>query len=234
MTDDTTVLGADMAVAERIALAAEFGTSTIHEAAGKIGALPSAIRCLTPGLVLAGRAVTVTGPPADNLWLHRALYAADAGDVLVAEPGHHAEAGYWGEVLSHAAKTRNLAGVVIDGCARDSDRLPGIGLPVFGRGFCMRGTSKHGDGSGSINRPLALGDVIVHPGDVVLGDGDGVVVLPLDRLDEVIGSALARQNREAEIISALRAGARTLDLYQLPGQAPEACSSQSSASTPTR
>jgi 4-hydroxy-4-methyl-2-oxoglutarate aldolase len=216
MTYETTELGTDEHMGRRIARAAALGTSTLHEAAGKIGALPSVIRCLTPGLVLAGRAVTVTGPPADNLWLHHAVYAAGPGDVLVVEPGHHYEAGYWGEVLSQAARARGLAGLVIDGCVRDSDRLPAIGLPVFGRGFCMRGTSKHPDGAGSINVPLALGDVVVRPGDVVVGDGDGVIALPFDRLDDVVAASVARQGREDEIISALRSGATTLDLYGLP------------------
>jgi 4-hydroxy-4-methyl-2-oxoglutarate aldolase len=208
--------GTPVRAGELLAQAAALGTSTLHEAAGKIGALPPVIHCLTPGLVLAGRAVTVMGPPGDNLWLHRALYAAAAGEVLVVEPGHHPEAGYWGEVLSHAARARGLAGLVIDGCVRDSDRLTPIGLPVFGRGFCMRGTSKHANGTGSINEPLALGEVIVQPGDVVIGDGDGVLVLPPGRLGDVIEAAVRRQDQEAEIIRALRAGATTLDLYGLP------------------
>jgi 4-hydroxy-4-methyl-2-oxoglutarate aldolase len=203
-------------VAERVRRAASLGAATLHEGAGKVGALPAAIRCLTPGLVLAGRAVTVTGPPADNLWLHRAVYAAGEGDVLVAVPGNHYEAGYWGEVLSHAARARGLAGVVIDGCVRDRDQLTEIGVPVFGRGFCMRGTSKHADGAGAINQPLTLGDVVVNPGDFVMGDGDGVLVLPFDRLDAVIESSVARQDHEVQVISALAAGATTMELYGLP------------------
>lgn len=205
--------------AERIRQAAALGAATLHEAAGRVGALPSGIRCLTPGLTLAGRAVTVSGPPFDNLWLHRAVYAAGPGDVLVASTGHYYEAGYWGEVLSSAARARGLAGLVLDGCARDSAQLTQVGLPVFGRGFCIRGTSKHADGEGSINRPLTLGDVLVQPGDLVVGDGDGVVVLPFDRIDEVVERSLARVRHEAEIISELEAGATTLKLYDLPSGA---------------
>jgi 4-hydroxy-4-methyl-2-oxoglutarate aldolase len=166
--------------------------------------------------MLAGRAVTVTGPPADNLWLHRAVYAAGEGDVLVAVTGGHYEAGYWGEVLSHAARVRGLAGVVIDGCARDAERLTEIGVPVFGRGFCMRGTSKRTGGDGDINSPLPVGGIVVNPGDFVMGDGDGVLVLPFGRLDEVIERSLARQDREAQVISSLHEGATTLELYDLP------------------
>ncbi len=219
MTDDMAAGGNEP---DLIGNAVSLGAATLHEAAGRVGALPAAIRCLTPGLVMAGRAVTVSGPPADNLWLHRAVYSAGDGDVLVAATGSHYEAGYWGEVLSHAARARRLGGVVIDGCVRDRDRLADIGLPVFGRGFCMRGTSKHGDGDGAINCPLTLGDVVVSPGDFVLGDGDGVLVLPFDRLYEVTELAVARQRHEVEVISALKAGATTLDLYGFPAEPPPA------------
>jgi 4-hydroxy-4-methyl-2-oxoglutarate aldolase len=209
----------DGSAAEQLRQAAALGTATLHEAAGRMGALPSGIRCLTPGPALAGRAVTVAGPPSDNLWLHRAVYAAGRGDVLVVSTGNEYEAGYWGEVLSHAARARGLAGLVIDGCVRDGEHLARIGVPVFGRGFCIRGTSKLADGAGWINRPLALGDVVVQPGDLVVGDGDGVVALPFDRLDELVERSLARQRHEVEIISALAAGASTLELYDLPSEA---------------
>lgn len=218
MTSEVTGTGEAGRVAEQVRLAASLGTATLHEAAGKVGALPAAIQPLTTGLVMAGRVVTVTGPPADNLWLHRALYAAGEGDVLVAVPGHHYEAGYWGEILSSAARARGLTGVVIDGCVRDRDRLTGIGVPVFGRGFCIRGTSKHADGDGAINQPLVLGDVVVNPGDFILGDGDGVLVLPFDRLGEVLERSVARQDHEAEVLKALEAGATTLELYGLPAE----------------
>ncbi|MDX6356004.1 MAG: 4-hydroxy-4-methyl-2-oxoglutarate aldolase [Streptomyces sp.] len=216
MTSEVTRTGEAGRVAEQIELAASLGTATLHEAAGKVGALPSAIQRLTSGLVLAGRVVTVTGPPADNLWLHRALYAAGEGDVLVAVPGNHYEAGYWGEILSSAARARGLTGVLIDGCVRDRDRLTDIGVPVFGRGFCMQGTSKYADGAGAINQPVVLGDVVVNPGDFILGDGDGVLVLPFDRLDEVLENSVARQDKEVQILKALEAGATTLELYGLP------------------
>ncbi|HWG25565.1 RraA family protein [Actinospica sp.] len=220
MTNRTTGSGGpDERVAERIRQAASLGTATLHEAAGGVGALPSGIRRLTPGLALAGRAVTVAGPPSDNLWLHRAVYAAGPGDVLVASTGNDYEAGYWGEVLSNAARVRGLSGLVIDGCVRDSEQLTRIGVPVFGRGFCIRGTSKLADGEGSINEPLPLGDVVVRPGDLVVGDGDGVVVLPFERLDDVVDRSVARQRHEVEIISALEAGATTLALYDLPSGA---------------
>lgn len=201
---------------EWAARATSLGTATLHEAAGQRGALPAAIRRMTPGLVMAGRAVTVSGPPGDNLWLHRATYIARPGDVLVAEVGGQHEAGYWGEILSCAARAKGVAGVVIDGCVRDGERLPEIGVPVFARGLCMRGTSKRSDGPGAVNQPVRLGDAVVHPGDVVLGDGDGVLALPFADLAAVLELGRARQRHEEEILAALRAGATTMDLYDLP------------------
>ncbi len=195
------------------------GVATLHEAAGKIGCLPPAIQCMTPRLHLAGPSVTVSGPPGDNLWLHRAVYEAAPGDILLAVVGGVYEAGYWGEVLSWAAKMRGLGGVVVDGCVRDYDRLADIGVPVFGRGLCMRGTSKRADGVGSINDGITVGDVDVQPGDYIVGDADGVVALPAARLDEVIALALEREAYETKAIAALQRGATTLDIYGLPARA---------------
>lgn len=101
---------------------AQFGSATLHEAAGRIGALPAAIRAMTPSSACAGPAVTVACPPADNLWLHRAVYRCDPGAVLLADVTGAYEWGYWGEVLSCAAAERRIAGVVINGCVRD---IPG-------------------------------------------------------------------------------------------------------------
>lgn len=192
------------------------GVATLHEAAGKIGCLPVQIRCMTPGLRLAGPALTVSGPPVDNLWLHRAVYECAPGDILVAVVGGVYDAGYWGEVLSWAAKMRGLGGVVIDGCVRDYDRLSEVGVPVFARGLCMRGTTKRADGDGSINAAITIGDVVVSPGDYIIGDADGVLALPADRIDEVIQLAIERERYEIEAIEALRSGATTLEIYGLP------------------
>lgn len=195
---------------------AALGSSTLYEAAGGSGALPAAIRPMTPAVSFAGPAVTVCGPPGDNLWLHRAVYECKPGDVLVAYVFGAYEWGYWGEVLSCAAVAQRLAAVVIDGCVRDIARLGQIGLPVFGRGSAIRGTAKHRDGVGSINEDLILGDVVVHPGDWVVGDQDGVVVVPRARLADVAQAARDRAAKEAQLIEALRVGRRTLDIYDFP------------------
>lgn len=195
---------------------AALGSATLHEAAGRIGALPAAIRPMTPLLSFAGPAVTVCGPPADNLWLHRAVYECKPGDVLVANVSGAYEWGYWGEVLSCAANERRIAGVVIDGCVRDVARLADVGPPVFARGSAIRGTVKHSDGVGAINEDIVVGDIAVHPGDWLVGDGDGVVVIPRDRLASVVVDGQSRAEKEVELIQQLRDGKRTLDLYDFP------------------
>lgn len=198
---------------ETLAAAARFGAATLHEAAGQRGALPSAIKPVGPDFRLCGPAVTVLSPPADNLWLHRAIYVAEPGDVLVIETGGHHESGYWGEIMSHAAIARGLGGVVIDGCARDGAELRALGLPVFARGLCIRGTAKDRQAIGAINHPIRIGDVVVSPGDLVLGDGDGVVVIPCKEAATVVAAAAAREQKEANIIKELAAGRSTLEIY---------------------
>jgi 4-hydroxy-4-methyl-2-oxoglutarate aldolase len=195
------------------AVAAELGTATLHEAAGQIGAMNSASGSRTPGLPLAGWAFPVACPANDNLWLHRGVYAASPGDVLVVDVAGHFEAGYWGEVLSWAARSRGLAGVVIDGGVRDVARLGEIGVPVFSRCRSIRGTTKHVDGRGQLNEPTVVGGLIVPPGDLVVGDDDGVVLLPRAEVPAILAKARARQDRETEIIAQIREGRTTLELF---------------------
>ena len=195
---------------------AEFDTATVHEAQGRRGALPSAIKPVDPGFRLCGPAFAVVCPGGDNLWIHRALYAAAPGDVLVVSTGGWTEAGYWGEILSHAAAARRLGGLVIDGGVRDADRIAAVGFPVFSAGLCIRGTTKDPEGSGALGIPLHFGDTAVHPGDVVLGDRDGVVVVPALDVAWMVEASQRRVAAEAEVIRRLQAGESTLSIYDLP------------------
>ncbi|QTO23308.1 4-carboxy-4-hydroxy-2-oxoadipate aldolase/oxaloacetate decarboxylase [Burkholderia seminalis] len=190
-----------------------FDTATLHEAAGKRGALPSAIKPVAPGFRLAGPALTVHGPSGDNLWLHRAIYAAQPGDVLVVNVSGVTEHGYWGEVMSTAARVRGLAGLVIDGCVRDGALLAAVGFPVFARGLCIRGTGKDFNAHGFINRATLIGDVIVQPGDLVVGDADGVVVLARDSAAATLEAAQLRADAERAILARLAHGESTLAIY---------------------
>ncbi|MBC7378259.1 MAG: 4-hydroxy-4-methyl-2-oxoglutarate aldolase [Burkholderiaceae bacterium] len=187
--------------------------ATLHEAGGRIGALPSAIKPVAPMFRVCGPAVTVHSPGGDNLWLHRALYVAQPGDVLVVHVSGVYDYGYWGEIMSAAAKARHLGGLVIDGCVRDGGILADFGFPVFARGLCIRGTGKDFGARGWINHPVLLDDLTVNPGDLIVGDTDGVVAVPLARAAEVVALATAREAKEAAIIKRIEGGERTLEVY---------------------
>ena len=188
-------------------------TATLHEAGGRIGVMPSAIKPVAPSFRVCGPAVTVHSPAGDNLWLHRAIYVAQPGDVLVVSVSGGYDFGYWGEIMSCAARTRGLAGLVIDGCVRDGAILVDFGLPVFARGLCIRGTGKDYGARGWVNFPALFDDLTVHPGDLVVGDTDGVVVIPRERAGEVVAAAAQREAKEAAILERIRAGERTLEVY---------------------
>jgi 4-hydroxy-4-methyl-2-oxoglutarate aldolase len=187
--------------------------ATLHEAAGRIGALPAAIKPVSPVFRVCGPAVTVQGPGGDNLWLHRAIYLAQPGDVLVVHVDGVHEFGYWGEIMSVAAAARGLGGLVIDGCVRDAAVLADVGLPVFSRGLCIRGTGKDHGARGWINFPVLFGDVTVHPGDLVVGDIDGAVALPRLAASAIVQQSVLRDAKEAGVMQRLRAGERTLEIY---------------------
>jgi 4-hydroxy-4-methyl-2-oxoglutarate aldolase len=188
-------------------------SATLHEAAGKRGVLPPLIKPIHPQFKVCGPALTVHSPAGDNLWLHRALDLAAAGDVMVVDVSAGYDHGYWGEIMSSAAQHLNLAGLVINGCVRDSVLLGEIGFPVFARGLCIRGTSKDFGARGFINHPLLMGEVVVSPGDLIVGDADGVVAVPAAEVQGVIEAALRRDADEAAILKRIAAGERTLDIY---------------------
>lgn len=203
----------DRPSAELIAKASKLDAATLHEAGGRIGVMPSAIKPVAPDMRICGPAVTVHSPGGDNLWLHRAIYVARPGDVLVVHVSDAHDFGYWGEIMSFAAQRHGLAGLVIDGCVRDGAVLSEFGLPVFARGLCIRGTGKDHGARGWINHPTLFGDLVVSPGDLILGDTDGVVSIPLNRAQEIVDAAQQRQAKEAAIIERLRSGERTLEVY---------------------
>jgi 4-hydroxy-4-methyl-2-oxoglutarate aldolase len=192
-----------------------FGTATLHEAAGQIGPLPSAIKPVAESFRLCGPAFTVLVPPRDNLWIHRALYAAQPGDVLVVDTGGVVEAGYFGAIMAHAAIEQQLGGLVVDGCVRDAAELKQLGFPVFCRGLCIRGTNKDKHGRGALGTPIRIGVIVIEPGDLIVGDLDGVVAIPHANVAEVVNAAKAREEKEAAAVEQIRAGARTLDLFGL-------------------
>jgi 4-hydroxy-4-methyl-2-oxoglutarate aldolase len=200
--------------AEQVNQALRHGAATLHEAAGRIGALPSIIKPIVAAFRMCGPAFTVHGPGYDNLWIHRAVYAAKPGDILVVATDRAWEAGYWGEILNEAAMERRLGGVVIEGGVRDSAVLCARSFPVFCAGLCIQGTAKDFGAQGWLNAPVRIGGVVVEPGDLVCGDADGVVIIPHWQVEQTLAASVAREADEAQKISQIRTGARTVDLYK--------------------
>jgi len=198
-----------------VAAAGAIPAATLHEAAGQRGALPSAIKPLAASMRLTGPAFTVQSPPKDNLWLHRALALARPGDVLVVEVGGVYEAGYWGDVMTNAARAGKLGGLVIDGCVRDGERLVELGFPVFARGLCIRGTGKDRSARGALAGAVRIGDAVVRAGDLIVADADGVVALAPEDIEAAVAAARQREAKEERIISELAGGKTTLDLLGL-------------------
>jgi 4-hydroxy-4-methyl-2-oxoglutarate aldolase len=190
----------------------EFGTATVHEAAKDSVVFPIAIVPIVVGGELCGPAFTVEAGPGDNLWIHRAIYQAPPGSILIVTCGGDYEYGYWGEILSVAAASRNLGGAVIDGCVRDSEPLQQVGLPIFGRGLCVRGTAKQPRANCGVGQVVAFPSGTVRPRDIVIGDADGLISVPPDNLDVLVGKAQERIDRERQVIERLRGGERSLDL----------------------
>ncbi len=144
---------------------------------------------------------------AGRLALHQAIYTAEAGNVLVLDCHGYTEAGHFGDIMALACQVRGIAGVVIDGSCRDAE----LGLPVFVRALNPSGTVKKS--LGEINVPVNCGGVRVNPGDIILGDCDGVVVVPKEFEDEVFAKAQAKFDKEAHVVEQLKAGKTTLEIY---------------------
>ncbi len=189
---------------------AEFGTATLHEAYGKKGAMPFYIKPLYPGMKVCGPALTVAVSPGDNLMIHYAMTLAQPGDVLVVDAKGFTEAGPWGDIMTTAAIVRGIAGLVIDGCVRDAETIREMGFAVFARGTSMKGTTK--TLPGDVNVPITCASVPVYPGDIVVGDDDGVVVIPVAAAATVLEQARERESGEDQKRRELQAGKTTVEL----------------------
>ena len=196
-----------------IQLLRDFGSATVYEAQGARGALDSGIKPIDPAMRVAGPAVTVDIRPADTLMLHYAMLKVKPGDVLVVDAKGFLEAGPWGDVFTEQAVRQGVAGLVINGAVRDARSIVEMGFPVFCRGLCIKGTGKNQPGQ--LNVPVCIGDVQINPGDIVIGDQDGVVVVPRDEVDDAIRSSQAREDKEAMFRARIRDGATTVELMGL-------------------
>lgn len=187
------------------------GAATLGETGGR--PMRSRIAPAWPGARVAGPAFTARCTPGDNLAIHVAVARAPAGSVVVVDVGIERELGYFGEVLTTAAEVRGVVGLVIDGGVRDVAALETHGFPVFATCAALKGATK--TLPGAVGGEVEVGDVPVHPGDWIVGDADGVTVVPRVHLEDVLAAGRARADNEARLFDQLRGGATTIDLLGL-------------------
>jgi 4-hydroxy-4-methyl-2-oxoglutarate aldolase len=200
-----TVERADAAVVDAFA---GYGVATVHEAQGQTGLLAPAIEPIYPGAHAAGSAITVSVPPGDNWMVHVAVEQCRPGDVVVVAPTAPSDHGYLGELIATALQHRGVRGFVVDAGVRDVAELKRMGFPVWSRCISALGTAK--EALGDVNVTIECAGQLVSPGDVVVADDDGVVVVPRSHAAEVLEAAREREEKEA--VSRARYGAGELSL----------------------
>lgn len=199
--------------AAEIEAIAKFSPATIHEAQGRRGALSSRIKPVDYRMKLCGPAFTVKCAPRDNIMLQLAINYAQPGDIIVVSAGEYEEAGSFGDVLANACLAKGIGGLVTDSGVRDTLQLRELGFPVFSLSVCIKGTVK--ETLTSTNDPIVVGGELIFPGDIVVGDADGLVVVRREEAMEVSRLCQAREDAEAEYIEAYKAGKSVIEVSKL-------------------
>ncbi len=191
----------------------KFSPATIHEAQGRKGALSSRLKPVDYRMKLCGPAFTVKSSPRDNIMLQLAINYAKPGDIIVVSAGEYEEAGSFGDVLANACLAKGIGGLVTDTGVRDTLQLRELGFPVFSLSACIKGTVK--ETLGVLNDAIIIGGEIINPGDIIVGDADGLVVVRREEAREAARLSQAREDAEAGYIEAYKQGKSVIEVSKL-------------------